>query len=69
MGEPRIIGGSGMNEKFSVDDFISPLETLEQVLKMLEEFHLDERFEDMDDAFELIESYKEAVSILKEVAK
>ena len=58
-----------MNEKFSVDDFISPLETLEQVLKMLEEFHLDERFEDMDDAFELIESYQKAVSILKEVVK
>ena len=56
-----------MNEKFSVDDFISPLENLEQVLIMLEEFHLDERFEDMDDAFELIESYKKAVSILKEV--
>ena len=56
-----------MNEKFSVDDFISPLENLEQVLIMLEEFHLDERFEDMDDALELIESYKKAVSILKEV--
>ena len=56
-----------MNEKFSVDDFISPLENLERVLEMLEEFHLDERFEDMDDALELIESYKRAVSILKEV--
>ena len=55
-----------MNETFSVDDFITPLENLEQVLRMLEEFHLDERFEDMDDAFELIESYKKAVSILKE---
>lgn len=58
-----------MNEKFSVDDFISPLENLERVLKMLEEFHLDERFEDMDDALELIESYKKAVSILKEEQK
>ena len=58
-----------MKEKFSVDDFVSPLESLEQVLIMLEEFHLDERFEDMDDAFELIESYKKAVSILKEVTK
>lgn len=58
-----------MKEKFSVDDFVSPLESLEQVLIMLEEFHLDERFEDMDDAFELIESYKRAVSILKEVAE
>lgn len=58
-----------MNEKFSVDDFISPLENLEQVLKMLEEFHLDERFEDMDDALELIARYKKAVSILKEVAE
>lgn len=58
-----------MKEKFSVDDFVSPLESLEQVLIMLEEFHLDERFEDMDDAFELIESYKKAVSILKEVAE
>lgn len=58
-----------MNEKFSVDDFISPLENLEQVLKMLEEFHLDERFEDMEDALELIEGYKKAVSILKEVAE
>lgn len=58
-----------MNEKFSVDDFVSPLENLEQVLKMLEGFHLDERFEDMDDALELIESYKKAVSILKEVAE
>ena len=58
-----------MNEKFSVDDFISPLENLERVLEMLEEFHLDERFEDMDDALELIESYKKAVSTLKEEAK
>ena len=58
-----------MNEKFSVDDFISPLENLERVLEMLEEFHLDERFEDMDNALELIESYKKAVSTLKEVAE
>ena len=58
-----------MNEKISVDYFVSPLESLEQVLRMLEEFHLDERFEDMDDAFELIESYKKAASILKEVAE
>ncbi|HIS17506.1 MAG TPA: hypothetical protein IAC02_02710 [Candidatus Coprovivens excrementavium] len=58
-----------MNEKFSVDDFISPLENLERVLEMLEEFHLDERFEDMDDALELIESYKKAVSTLKEVSE
>ena len=58
-----------MKEKFSVDDFMTPLDSLEQVLRMLEEFHLDERFEDMDDAFELIESYKKAVSILKEVAE
>ena len=58
-----------MKEKFSVDDFMTPLESLEQVLKMLEEFHSNERFEDMDDAFELIESYKKAVSILKEVAE
>ncbi len=56
-----------MNEKFSIDDFISPLENLEQTLKMLEEFHLDERFEDMDDALEFIGSYKKAVNILKEV--
>ena len=58
-----------MKEKFSVDDFMNPLESLEQVLEMLEEFHSDERFEDMDDAFELIESYKKAVSKLKEVAE
>ena len=58
-----------MKEKFSVDDFMTPLESLEQVLKMLEEFHSDERFEDVDDAFESIESYKESVSILKGVAE
>ena len=58
-----------MNEKFSVDDFVNPLENLEQVLKMLEGFHLDGRFEDMDDAKKLIESYEKAVSILKEVAE
>ena len=58
-----------MKEKFSVGDFVSPLESLEQVLIMLEEFHLDERFEDMDDALELIESYKKAVSTLKEVSE
>ena len=58
-----------MKEKFSVDDFLSPLKNLEHVLKMLEEFHLDECFEDMDDAFELIESYKKAVGILKVVAE
>ena len=58
-----------MKEKFTVDDFMTPLESLEQVLRMLEEFHSNERFEDMDDAFELIESYKKAVSILKEVAE
>ena len=58
-----------MKEKFSVGDFVSPLESLEQVLIMLEEFHLDERFADMDDALELIESYKRAVSILKGVTE
>ena len=58
-----------MNEKFSVDDFISPLENLERVLKAIEGYHLDGRFEDTDDALELIESYKKAVSILKEVAE
>ena len=57
-----------MNEKFSVDDFIGPLDNLEHILEMLEEFYLDERFEDMDDAFELIENYKESVSILKRSA-
>lgn len=54
-----------MNEKFNVNDFISPLESIERTLEMLEEFHLDERFEDMDDALKLIENYKKAVSILK----
>lgn len=58
-----------MKEKFSVDDFMNPLESLEQVLRMLEEFHSDERFEDMDDAFELIESYKKAVNKLKGVSE
>ena len=58
-----------MKEKFSVDYFVSPLENLEHVLEMLEGFYSDERFEDMDDAFELIESYKRAVSILKEVTE
>ena len=53
-----------MKEKFSVDYFMTPLESLEQVLTTLEELHLYERFEDMDDAFELIESYKK-----KEVLK
>lgn len=57
-----------MNEKFTVNDFVSPLESIEQVLEMLEDFYLDERFEDMEDAFELIENYKRAVSILKEVS-
>ena len=58
-----------MNEKITVDYFVSPLESLEQVLRMLEEFHLDERFEDMDEAFELIGSYKKAVIILKGVTE
>ena len=56
-----------MNEKFTVDDFTNPLESLEQVLEMLGGFYSDGRFEDMDDALELIESYKRAVTILKEV--
>ena len=56
-----------MKEKFSSDNFLSPLKNLEQVLRMLEEFHSDERFEDVDDALELIESYKKAVNKLKEV--
>ena len=58
-----------MNEKFTVDDFTNPLESLEQVLEMLGGFYSDGRFEDMGDALELIESYKRAVSILKEVAE
>ena len=57
-----------MNEKFSVNDFVSPLESIEQVLEMLEDFYSDKRFENMDDASELIENYKKAVSILKEVS-
>ena len=58
-----------MKEKFSVDDFTNPLENLEQVLEMLGGFYSDGRFDDMDDALELIESYNRAVSILKEVAE
>lgn len=58
-----------MNEKITVNDFLSPLGSLEQTLDILEEFYLDERFENMDDAFELIENYKRAVRILKEVKK
>ena len=58
-----------MKEKFSVGDFVSPLESLEQVLIMLGGFYSDGRFEDMDDALELIESYKKAVSTLKEVSE
>lgn len=58
-----------MNEKFTIDDFTNPLENLEQVLEMLKGFYSDGRFEDMDDALELIKSYKRAVSILKEVAE
>lgn len=54
-----------MNEKFSVNDFLIPLESLERTLGILEDFYLDERFEDMDDALELIENYKRAISILK----
>ena len=57
-----------MDEKFSVNDSLSPLENLERTLEMLEDFYLDEQFEDMGDAFELIENYKRAVSILKEVS-
>ena len=49
-----------MKEKFSDDEFVSLLEILEQALRMLE---------DMDDAFELIESYIEAVNILKGVSE
>lgn len=56
-----------MNEKITVNDFVIPLESLEQTLEILEEFYLHERFEDMDDAFELIENYKRAVRILKDV--
>ena len=56
-----------MNEKFSVDDFISPLENLEHVLEMLEGFYSDGRFEDMDDALELIESYKRAVDLVRTI--
>ena len=55
--------------KFTIDDFTNPLENLEHVLEMLEGFYSDGRFEDMDDALELIESYKRAVSILKEVTE
>lgn len=54
-----------MNEKITVNDFLSPLGSLEQTLDILEEFYLHERFENMDDAFELIENYKRAVRILK----
>ena len=58
-----------MNEKFTIDDFTNPLENLEHVLEMLGGFYSGGRFEDMDDALELIESYKRAVSILKEVGE
>ena len=58
-----------MKEKFSDDEFVSLLESLEQVLEMLEEFHLDGRFEYMDYEFKPIESYKKAVSILKGVSE
>ena len=56
-----------MDEKFTVDDFISSLESFERVLETLEEFYLDEGFEDTGDALELIEGYKKAVSVFKGV--
>ena len=56
-----------MDEKFTVDDFISSLENFERVLETLEEFYLDEGFEDTGDALELIEGYKKAVSVFKGV--
>ena len=56
-----------MDEKFTIDDFISSLENFERVLEMLEEFYLDEGSEDMEDALELIEGYKKAVSVFKGV--
>lgn len=56
-----------MDEKFTIDDFISSLESFERVLEKLEEFYLDEGSEDMEDALELIESYKKAVGVFKGV--
>lgn len=56
-----------MDEKFTVDDFLSSLENFEKVLEMLEESYLNEGFEDMGDALELIEGYKKAVSAFKGV--
>lgn len=56
-----------MDEKFTIDDFISSLENFERVLETLEEFYLDEGSEDMEDALELIEGYKKAVSVFKGV--
>lgn len=56
-----------MDEKFTVDDFLSSLENFEKVLEMLEESYLNEGFEDMGDALELIEGYKKAVSVFKGV--
>lgn len=56
-----------MDKKFTIDDFISSLENFERVLEKLEEFYLDEGSEDMEDALELIEGYKKAVSVFKGV--
>ena len=56
-----------MNEKITVNDFVSPLESLEQTLEILEEFYLHERFEDMDDAFELIGNYTRVISEMRQI--
>ena len=55
-----------MKDKFEIGDFLSPLENIEETLEMLNSFYQDERFIDMEDAKKLIESYEEAVKVLKE---
>ena len=54
-----------MPELISTEDLQLPIEALEDNLDFFKSFYNENRFEDMDNAKDLIEKYEKAIEILR----
>ncbi|HFI0103545.1 hypothetical protein [Streptococcus suis] len=56
-----------MPEFYITDDFTTPIECLTEALSSIQSLYEDNRIEDKENAERLIDSYKNAIELLKSV--
>lgn len=56
-----------MQEHFTTEDFMEPIECLTEALDSIQHFYDTNRIEDRENAKQLINSYKTAIELLKKV--